>query len=159
MSKSKGRPQILGPFSIGPRRFQLQVITAEVGAPLVSDSVLLVLYERRPPLAAQRPASVITAICDGGAWPPQFHPSGQTSYSSNAVQAGASTPGLLTNRTKRLLLHFLFDGERYARLRIRIKLLLPAPQGQRNCAAWQHWFGHSQLDFEQSRDGPSNTTG
>ena len=48
MGKPKGRPQILGPFSIGPRRFQLQVITAEVGAPLVSDCVLLVLYEVPP---------------------------------------------------------------------------------------------------------------
>ena len=77
-------------------------------------------------------------------------------------------PGSLTNRTERLLPHFLFDGERYARLRLRIKRLLPAPEGHRNGAS-QHFevvshhtdnlFGQSQLDFEQSRDGPTNTTG
>jgi energy-coupling factor transporter ATP-binding protein EcfA2 len=41
-------PRIFGPFLVGQRKFQLQVVTPDVGAPLVSDSVLLVIYEVHP---------------------------------------------------------------------------------------------------------------
>jgi hypothetical protein len=43
-----GGPRIFGPFAVGQRKFQFQVVTAALGAPLVSDSVLLVIYEVHP---------------------------------------------------------------------------------------------------------------
>jgi hypothetical protein len=93
--------------------------------------------------------------------------SGVTRRHSGFLKRNAQ-PGSLTNPTEQLLLYCLIDGESYARLRIRIKFLLAGPEGHGNGTS-QHFevvshhadrlFGQSQLDFEQSRDGPTNTTG